>query len=370
MKKIQHLYVVLILSVTVLSAQQSVLPANPKPGMCYIRCVEEDVWREKAVQITKRPGYTALEKIPAVFKMVDVQVMVKPAVKRLEIIPAVFKTVTDTIVVVEGNNNLTVVPTILTNTIEEVISQPAYSRFESKSSVEACKSKDPRDCEVLCYVEYPEQKTPFNVQKVSAEATYKKNAVKPKTKIITKQVLVSEAKVKEIEIPAVYKTIPKKVLVSDDTVREVKVAPQYENLTTRVLEKQGGVSTWEEISCKLVDPNILPIYYDLNSAKLTAKAREVINDKLYSLMTEKPKIRVEISSHTDSRDSDEYNMDLSQRRAQSVVDYLISKGIKPSRLIAKGYGETRLKEPCPNGVNCTEAQHAKNRRTEFRVLTN
>lgn len=103
---------------------------------------------------------------------------------------------------------------------------------------------------------------------------------------------------------------------------------------------------------------------------MTGAAKQVINNKLYKLLVEKPGLRIEISSHTDSRDSDKYNEDLSQRRAQSVVNYLVSKGINKKRMSAVGYGETRLKEPCPNGSSCPEAQHAKNRRTEFRILGN
>nr|MBS9767803.1 OmpA family protein [Flavobacteriaceae bacterium] len=57
-----------------------------------------------------------------------------------------------------------------------------------------------------------------------------------------------------------------------------------------------------------------------------------------------------------------------QRRAQAVVDYLVSKGIQRSRLIAKGFGETRLVNKCSDGVNCSEAQHQQNRRTEFRII--
>ncbi len=361
--------IILFLPIKMLS-QGTPLPTNPKPGMCYIRCVEEDVWREKTVQVTKIPGYIKLEKVPAVFKNKDVQVIVKPASKRFEIIPAVYKTVSDTIIVLEGHESIKIIPTTLTNVIEEVLTQPGYSRFESKSAVDICKSKDPRDCEVLCYVEYPEQKTPINVQKVSAITSFNKTKIEAKKMIFKKEVLVSAPQIKEIEIPAVYKTISTRVLVSNDTVREITVEPQYENVTTRVLEKSGAISSWEEIACSLTNPNILPIYYDLNSARLTSEAKSVINEKLLTLMTEKTRIRIEISSHTDSRDSDNYNIELSQRRAQSVVDYLITKGIKPSRLVAKGYGETRLAEPCPNGAKCTEAQHAKNRRTEFRVLTN
>ena len=75
-------------------------------------------------------------------------------------------------------------------------------------------------------------------------------------------------------------------------------------------------------------------------------------------------------SHTDSRGNDDYNMSLSQQRANSVVNYLVGKGISRSRLVAKGYGETRLVNRCANGVECSEADHKKNRRTEFRIIGN
>ena len=78
--------------------------------------------------------------------------------------------------------------------------------------------------------------------------------------------------------------------------------------------------------------------------------------------------RVELSSHTDSRNSDAYNKDLSQRRAQSCVDYIIAKGIDPIRIIARGYGESQLVNRCADGVACTEDEHQANRRTELRLL--
>ena len=80
------------------------------------------------------------------------------------------------------------------------------------------------------------------------------------------------------------------------------------------------------------------------------------------------KASVEIMSHTDSRGNDSFNQSLSQQRAQSVVNYLVANGISRSRLSARGYGETRLKNRCANGVDCSEAQHQQNRRTEFRVI--
>jgi len=87
-----------------------------------------------------------------------------------------------------------------------------------------------------------------------------------------------------------------------------------------------------------------------------------------SLMKQKQGLRIEIMSHTDSRSDDNYNMALSQQRAQSVVNYLVSDGVTRSRLVARGYGESRLKNNCGNGSDCSEEQHADNRRTEFRIM--
>jgi outer membrane protein OmpA-like peptidoglycan-associated protein len=112
-----------------------------------------------------------------------------------------------------------------------------------------------------------------------------------------------------------------------------------------------------------VIPNI---YYDYDKATLRPESKIVL-DSLVQFFKINNAINVEIGSHTDSRGSDEYNQKLSQARAQSVVDYLIEKGIDQSRLLAKGYGETRPVNGCLNGVNCTEEEHQKNRRTTFRV---
>lgn len=109
------------------------------------------------------------------------------------------------------------------------------------------------------------------------------------------------------------------------------------------------------------------IYYDFNKSDIRPDAAKVL-DQLVNTMTENPTLQIELSSHTDSRGSDNYNMKLSDRRAKSAVDYIISKGIAKERLVSKGYGETRLVNECANGVKCTEEQHQANRRTEVKVL--
>ena len=109
------------------------------------------------------------------------------------------------------------------------------------------------------------------------------------------------------------------------------------------------------------------IYYDV--AKWDIKPAAAIElDKLVLFLKDNGKINIELSSHTDCRASDQYNMVLSEKRAKSAVDYLISQGIEAARLKAKGYGETKLLNRCTDGVQCTDEEHQLNRRTEIKVL--
>lgn len=108
------------------------------------------------------------------------------------------------------------------------------------------------------------------------------------------------------------------------------------------------------------------IFYDYAKATLRPESMSSL-DKLAEFII-KNNIKVELSSHTDSRGSDADNQKLSQRRAQSCVDYLIMKGVPSSNIVAKGYGESKLTNNCGNGIKCTEEQHQDNRRTEVKIL--
>lgn len=121
------------------------------------------------------------------------------------------------------------------------------------------------------------------------------------------------------------------------------------------------------------DIEIEGIEYDFNKATLRPKSMEIL-DKIVDLLKLNDNLTIELSSHTDSRGNDAYNMKLSQERAQSCVDYLLLKGIPKARVIANGYGETRpivsqaeidkMVDKSPE----FEAAHQKNRRTAFRVI--
>jgi len=109
------------------------------------------------------------------------------------------------------------------------------------------------------------------------------------------------------------------------------------------------------------------IYYDLAKWNIRQDAAEEL-DKLLVTLSDNPGIIVELGSHTDSRGKDKYNLDLSQKRAEAAVEYLVENGINSSRISAKGYGETQLVNSCSNGVRCSERRHQLNRRTELKII--
>lgn len=115
------------------------------------------------------------------------------------------------------------------------------------------------------------------------------------------------------------------------------------------------------------------IYYDLDKANLRDESRAIL-DTLVMTLSKYPRVRIELGSHTDCRADSMYNIGLSQRRADSAVAYLISKGIDSLRIVSKGYGETRLVNKCKcEGevvVPCTEEEHQLNRRTTVQFLDN
>ena len=112
------------------------------------------------------------------------------------------------------------------------------------------------------------------------------------------------------------------------------------------------------------------VYYDFNKWKLRPESFPAL-DELVNMLKDDPNMQIELSSHTDSKGTDEYNMKLSQRRAQSVVNYLVGKGIDKSRLKAQGYGESQpvAENENTDGTDNPEGRQ-QNRRTEFKVLKN
>jgi outer membrane protein OmpA-like peptidoglycan-associated protein len=108
------------------------------------------------------------------------------------------------------------------------------------------------------------------------------------------------------------------------------------------------------------------VYYNYNDASIRPDAAKDLN-ALLAMMRKYPDLEVELGSHTDARGTTEYNVDLSQRRADNAVQYLVNRGINARRIVAKGYGESRLRNHCGSGVPCSEEEHKINRRTEVKI---
>jgi peptidoglycan-associated lipoprotein len=109
------------------------------------------------------------------------------------------------------------------------------------------------------------------------------------------------------------------------------------------------------------------IYYDFNQYIIRRGAGKEL-DALAQLMKQYPSMEVELTAHTDSRGNDQYNLELSLKRAESAKRYLIQKGIRSSRISAMGQGETQIRNRCQDDVECSDDEHQFNRRTEVKVV--
>jgi outer membrane protein OmpA-like peptidoglycan-associated protein len=112
---------------------------------------------------------------------------------------------------------------------------------------------------------------------------------------------------------------------------------------------------------------ITEIYFDLDQSTIRKDAIAPL-EKIVQALQEYPSIKIEIGSHTDSRQHRKYNKLLSQRRAEATMAYLVQRGIAPERLTAKGYGESQLVNQCADGIICSETEHQLNRRSTFVIV--
>lgn len=113
---------------------------------------------------------------------------------------------------------------------------------------------------------------------------------------------------------------------------------------------------------------IEPILFETNKAELLPAAIETL-DKIVTVLKNNTTVKIEITAHTDSKGSDQDNLKLSEARAKAVQDHLIKNGIQSNRLRAIGLGETKILNRCKNGIECSDIEHAINRRVEFKILS-
>ena len=147
----------------------------------------------------------------------------------------------------------------------------------------------------------------------------------------------------------------------------VEIPPITDVVPTKkeeVIMYKGGMSPDLKLGTKLVLEDIL---FDYGAYDLQIESLPVL-EELAALLHQYPNMGVEISAHTDSRGNASYNERLSRKRAESVVRFLVQKGIKSNRLVPQGSGEANLRNNCTDGVSCSEAQHQENRRIEMKMI--
>jgi len=159
--------------------------------------------------------------------------------------------------------------------------------------------------------------------------------------------------------------------VSCDEPYSLQVSKDGFDPNSLAIDKTRGGEVAANITLEPVKPIITetevilqPIYFEFNKSNITAAGAEEL-DKLVEVMNEHPEMVIFAKSHTDSRGSDKYNLNLSDRRAKATVQYIISKGISKDRITGQGFGETEPKVACDE---CTEEEFAQNRRSEFLIV--
>jgi outer membrane protein OmpA-like peptidoglycan-associated protein len=236
--------------------------------------------------------------------------------------------------------------------------------------------------------DYENHEEIFSTSKLSSKDTVKREI------LLNPKNIQFVAKVKEKEtgdvlanssIQIIDKKTKKIISLQSDENGEIAIKiprnRSFEILTT----KKGFIDNFDSISTVTKDKEITKnivlekikagvtfkienVFYDFAKASLREESKAEL-DKLADFLLKNDNINVELSSHTDSRGSDAANKKLSQARAQSCVDYLITKGVKKQNIVAKGYGESKLVNRCKNNVKCSEEEHQANRRTEIKILS-
>jgi outer membrane protein OmpA-like peptidoglycan-associated protein/tetratricopeptide (TPR) repeat protein len=174
------------------------------------------------------------------------------------------------------------------------------------------------------------------------------------TKIIDQSYCVKDKEVKTFLVDLYMQPFKKTTVASAQMLTSKNGTKAFE-ISQKVYENDNSVAY------------LLNIYYDSGRASVR-KEGLVELEKLLALLKENTDIKLEISSHTDSKGSASANEKLSQRRANAIVTYLVHKGINRKQLIGKGYGENQPVNHCVDGISCSEEEYQLNRRTEFKVL--
>jgi outer membrane protein OmpA-like peptidoglycan-associated protein len=144
------------------------------------------------------------------------------------------------------------------------------------------------------------------------------------------------------------------------------VIPQDKPIASKPIPKPV-VTPFPVDASKLVNKRFTPVYFEFDKYGINQSTMQSA-DSVAHILKQTKSLKVYITAHTDSRGDFEYNINLSEKRANTVKKYLIQKGVPLNQIISRGLGESELVNECSDDVPCTEDQHAKNRRVELKIV--
>lgn len=186
-----------------------------------------------------------------------------------------------------------------------------------------------------------------------------------------KKELTEEGEAKLEKINAIEKEnarIKDSVALAEKIAEEHRLKAQEEQAKLAQLQKEKEDARDREKGNIQDRLNALEnIYFPFDWSGLTLQSKDILS-KLVLILKDYPKLSIEVDTHTDSRGSTDYNQSLSERRLQSILNYLLENGIDPSRIFGKAYGELKLFNECDDHTKCSEAKHRENRKSVFKIL--
>jgi len=185
---------------------------------------------------------------------------------------------------------------------------------------------------------------------------------KKEISIATKKELEKETKLQNETIVIVKEEVNSKVKKVNPNISKPAIKPVIIKKSSPVVETVAVYNY-----CQMEFDKLRNVYFDYDKSSVRKDAFEIL-EKVIEIMKKCPNVKVIALSHTDSRASSEYNLNLSQERSMQVVNYIRKKGFfSKDRIRGVGYGEERLINGCADGINCKERQHQLNRRTHFEI---
>ena len=299
----------------------------------------------KTVMLT--PPTTRVIDIPEVTKKVTRRVMVTPPTTTTKTIPAVTRTFKKRVMTASPTTRVVEIPAVTKTIKTTVMVTPPSTRV----------------------IDIPSKSIKYK-KTVYTPATTNVIEIPGESKTLKRTIMITPPSTAVVGIEQKMGSVIKTVISSPAKSSETLVEAKYKTITKEVLKSKGGLTEWKEVECALLEYNDLNINWNLGSATLTSSSKAEIDAILLPVLSNNSGSKIEVASHTDARGSADSNQVLSERRAQAVSNYLISKGINPSRLVSNGYGEKQPLNRCADGVSCTEKEHRANRRTQFRLINN